>query len=193
MLRAVDNALQTELFRDLKDIVLGPAFDWNLREATYDTLQSVEDVDSLNLVKFVYGDEIFQNPTYTAVYTMLKVALLNAGEKIEQDIFRIRFALQFSNKFEKVNKPHIDSDTPHKVGLIYLNDSDGDTIFYNERFDYGMQGASLDDVVRGKNFTEMTRVSPKENRMAIFDGSIFHSSSAPIDSKIRCIVNFNYA
>jgi len=68
--------------------------------------------------------------------------------------------------------PHIDRPEPHLVCLYYINDSDGDTIFF-------------------KNNQEVKRVSPKKGRIAFFDGSIYHCGSTP--SKIpRAVINYNF-
>ena len=70
--------------------------------------------------------------------------------------------------------PHIDTDTPHWVCLYYVNNSDGDTVFYK------------DDKI-----TEIRRVSPKKGRIAFFDGSIYHAST-PSETKSRAVINFNF-
>ena len=71
------------------------------------------------------------------------------------------------------NKPHIDMKEKHKVILFYLNDSDGDTYFYD------------------KDHNIIDSVSPKENRAVLFDGSILHSSSKPTKSARRIVLNIN--
>jgi hypothetical protein len=71
------------------------------------------------------------------------------------------------------NNIHIDAVTPHIVCLYYVNDSDGDTsLFDNDRK------------------TVIQSITPKKNRVVLFDGSIPHSSGYPQKSK-RCVINFN--
>ena len=70
--------------------------------------------------------------------------------------------------------PHIDVDIPHWVCLYYVNDSDGDTVFFK------------DDKV-----TEIKRVSPKKGRIAFFNGSIFHAGT-PSGTNSRAVINFNF-
>ena len=57
--------------------------------------------------------------------------------------------------------------------LYYVNDTDGDTIFYND------------------NEEEIKRVSPKKGRVVFFDGSIMHSASTPTQTH-RAIINFSF-
>ena len=70
--------------------------------------------------------------------------------------------------------PHIDLNSPHWVCLYYINDSDGDTVFFK------------DDMK-----TEIKRVPPKKGRIAFFDGSIYHAGT-PSETNSRAVVNFNF-
>ena len=89
------------------------------------------------------------------------------------DIFRLRWGMTTTlNKIHK-HDPHTDILTPHKVILFYLNDSDGDTYFYD------------------KEHKIIDSVTPKGNRAVLFDGSILHSSSKPIEFAKRIVLNIN--
>jgi len=83
-----------------------------------------------------------------------------------------------SNNF--YNVPHTDDTLPHISVLLYLNDSDGDTIFFNERYE-GIK-------VRPSSVSIKQKVSPKKNRIVISDG-YFHASTNPIKSNYRIVYN----
>jgi hypothetical protein len=71
------------------------------------------------------------------------------------------------------NTPHLDySNEDHNVLLYYINDSDGDTHFF-------------------KNEKIIKSISPKANRLVVFDGNILHTGSHPIKSDYRLILNIN--
>jgi len=72
------------------------------------------------------------------------------------------------------NMPHIDAECPHTTALYYVNDSDGDTHFFDE------------------NENVCDTVTPKKGRLVIFDGLTYHASSCPITSSHRLVINFNY-
>ena len=69
----------------------------------------------------------------------------------------------------------------HIVALYYVCDSDGDTIIYNERKDLG---------VEAKSYTIKQKVTPKQGRMVIFDGTLFHTAEQP-QNNMRCVVNYD--
>lgn len=89
--------------------------------------------------------------------------------------------------------PHVDINYDTEVfdhyncytGLFYLNDCEGDTLFFGE----------MDDGV-GKpvrtNVTPDKRVSPKANRFLYWDSRIFHSGPSYVPST-RMVINLNFA
>jgi hypothetical protein len=84
-----------------------------------------------------------------------------------------RVFLTFPNLSKNPCHIHTDRNTPHWVCLYYINEADGDTVFYNN------------------NQEEIKRVSPKKGRIIFFDGSIIHSGTFPSQFP-RFIVNFNF-
>lgn len=97
-------------------------------------------------------------------------------------VLRLKFnILPKGNGSGKYHTPHVDQDRPHNVFLYYVNDSDGDTYFFNERLGYN-----------GIDFTVDQSVSPKMGRAVFFDGSIYHASSSPVESNMRCILNIDF-
>ena len=78
---------------------------------------------------------------------------------------------------ERIDTPHIDIVDDHFVILYYVCDSDGDTIIYNEK-------------VKSDNYTIQKRITPKQGRVVLFDGSYYHTAEQPTDN-IRCVVNYD--
>tara|TARA_Y100000592_G_C5415356_1_gene290306 strand:+ start:560 stop:1129 length:570 start_codon:yes stop_codon:yes gene_type:complete len=65
---------------------------------------------------------------------------------------------------------HVDLDFPHEVCLYYVNDTDGDTVFYDN------------------DNNEIKRITPKKGRVAFFDGQIKHSATPP-SKGVRIVIN----
>ena len=97
------------------------------------------------------------------------------------NVIQGRSFLQFPvNTDGTIDSPHIDiiGKANFVVALYYVCDSDGDTVIYNE-------------TKESKTYTINKSVTPKQGRMVIFDGRLFHAAKQPINSNTRCIVNYN--
>jgi hypothetical protein len=130
----------------------------------------------------VIGPGIEVSDFHSLFLPLLQRAAMKLGlPKI--DVYQGRSFLQFPLKnidTSEVDSPHVDiDDFRHFVVLYYVCDSDGDTIIYNEK-QYGLE-----------KYTEKQRVSPKQGRCVIFDGTQMHTAEQPINSNIRCVVNYN--
>ena len=77
-------------------------------------------------------------------------------------------------RFGKHHNAHVDSKDPHIVALYYVNDTDGDTFFFDD------------------DLNVVHRETPERGKMILFDGSIKHSSSSP-SKDIRYTLNINYS
>ena len=83
------------------------------------------------------------------------------------------------------NTPHIDieDNIPNAYTLIYyVNNSDGDTIIFNEIYNRSPN----------KNFTISQRIPPKMGKAVIFPIHQFHCGSNPINTRARIIINYNF-
>jgi|TARA_E500000318_G_scaffold42326_1_gene40485 hypothetical protein len=72
---------------------------------------------------------------------------------------------------KKFDSPHVDFKEPHLVYLYYVINSDGCTLFF-------------------KNKKVIKKIKPKQGRLVIFNGNIYHTAQQPEKGK-RCIINFN--
>ena len=98
------------------------------------------------------------------------------------DIVRIKANLLFrdNTNYNNMGMPHSDSSSSGCISMVYyVNDSDGDTVIFNE-FDQG-------DVAE---LSVAKRVTPKQGRVVVFDSNRVHCSTNPISSQTRCVVNF---
>ena len=117
------------------------------------------------------------------------------GYKMTQ-LLRIRVGLlmQTHEQDYKYNTPHVDFLFPHHTACYYVNDTDGDTVVFNETTS-GINPITEDsiiDYVKNTNFTIEKRSTPKKNRLCVFDGLQFHSSSKPQHHEKRIVITVNY-
>ena len=112
--------------------------------------------------------------------------LQKVGFKLGLNSVRVlqgRSFLQFPlNTDGTIDTAHIDieEDIDFMVALYYVCDSDGDTVIYNER-----------EELPNEKYTIKESVTPKQGRMVIFDGRLYHAAKQPINSNTRCVVNYN--
>jgi hypothetical protein len=76
------------------------------------------------------------------------------------------------NTDQKNYEPHTDLPFDHMVVLYYVNDADGETVFFDD------------------NNNIIQSVEPKKGRAVLFDGKILHGGGIPTKGP-RCIVNYD--
>lgn len=94
-------------------------------------------------------------------------------------ILRAKVNLSLSNPLDIKSSPHVDYPFDHNVFIYYFNDSDGDTIVYNEKYDGNDP----------KNLSEMFRIKPEAGKGIMFNGLRYHAPSVPKESSHRIILN----
>ena len=199
MIKVIDNVLPAGLADQIEKDVTSDSFSWYLlRDINKESLKIprvVIDKNTVNTVQLGHG--VFDirkefgkqiNSSYFGYSnTCLNFIIKKLGWK-DADLLRIKYNLLFNNsqfKTSSYNTPHVDNEEKNSYAIIYyVNDSDGDTILFNERFDYEKN-------IVPKKLTINQKISPKKNRVLIFDGDIFHTSSNPILSEKRIVMNIN--
>ena len=133
---------------------------------------------------YVVSDDDDTMGTIDSPFHYLFVSLIeNACNKIDRknvDVIKGRSFLQLPINFkgEREDTPHVDIVDDHFVMLYYVCDSDGDTIIYNEQ-------------EKSNSYTVQKRITPKQGRVVLFDGSYYHTAEQPLNN-IRCVVNYDF-
>lgn len=120
-----------------------------------------------------------------------------AGHNIDQ-LLRIRVGClpQTRETGYDYNTPHLDFTFPHYTACYYVNNSDGDTVLFDQTAaDIGTANICEDtllEYVKKTNFTISQRSTPMKGRMCVFDGMRFHSSTKPRQTDRRIVITVNY-
>lgn len=121
-----------------------------------------------------------------------------AMEHKMEKLLRIRVGLltKTTEYNYEYNTPHVDFLFPHMTACYYVNDSDGDTIEFDQHRD-NIPGTELNetvvqDFVQRTPFTIADRCSPKKGRLCVFDGLKFHASTKPKLHDTRIVITINY-
>ena len=186
----IDDFIDKDYQEDIKDVLLGKEewgdllFPWHYID---DVTAAFEDDNQgrpgLSHVYVEYNEDGTYN--ITSDFHDLFLPLLNKACQVLQvpraSIIQGRSFLQFPLNLNSTDDdtPHIDIDEgeKHIVVLYYVVTSDGDTVIYNER-------------TESDTYTVKQRVTPKQGRVVIFDGGLYHTAQQAL-KKIRCIVNYN--
>jgi len=179
----IDNIIDIQLQENIKNTLLNNSFNWFF----------ISDVTSANKNKqqrpgfehdFVINEKI-NSDFHNLVLPIIKNSCLHINytyHKIVQGRAFLQLPLNIKDK--KIDTPHLDLLTSHLVILYYVITSDGDTVIYKNKHDQKQEIPFFEDL------KELKRVSPKQGRVVLFDGSHWHTSQQP-KKNIRCIINYN--
>jgi hypothetical protein len=189
-IEVIDNFLDKEIFNDVYNKINDGNFPWfkNKNPSTVDKkdLDSRDNFkDMIEYMQFVHifysynsDKNVYEKSNYFHIIEGVCNQLLKKFNREDILIKRAKVNLQPQHlKFDKHNhnSPHVDlKNEEHKVLLLYINDSDGDTFFFD------------------KNSKIIKKVSPVQNRAIIFDGDILHAGSHPKNSDSRIVINIDF-
>ena len=171
------------LAEELENVFRYPKFNWNYIKSTVednDFIPNSDTVDSPFMCHQVYG----MREGYISEHSQLIMKVLES-QFLEFTLVRCQVNL-IINKGTDPNRyllPHVDSVYDGvKTLLYYVNDSDGDTFVFNEK--YNPENPVIDKV------TISNRYSPKKGTAVLFDSNLYHAGSNPILSIDRIAINF---
>ena len=133
----------------------------------------------------VYNEGIPNSLSYDSLINFKQISEEIADSfnvKIKQ-LLRIKLNLTTPVPNYNVNNfcmPHVDFQLPHHVFLYYINDSDGDTVFFDKSINLQSNDLKINH-----------RITPEKGKCVLFDGSIYHTQSNPINSSIRMNINID--
>ena len=193
----IDNFLPLNQFERLQDSILSAEFPWFYIEHV--SLDPIDDniVDDYAVETDGYAHLFHEKErNLTAVTYRILDDFNNQLENrlgiTREDILRSRASIKHPKigyTKENYNLPHVDYFTPHLSLIYYVNDSDGATRIFNEKFTPTPKGSSLG--ISYDTFTVKDTVEPKANRLLIINGLQYHTASNPIEYKRRVILNIN--
>lgn len=191
-MNVIDNALSPQFFSFLQKEIFDKNFPWYYC-GTSNRLSS-ESVYGNSFSHLILTDDKTNSP----IGGDCRVAGLTLADKADlkiKSIVRIRLGLLEPKPTGLyVNVPHVDTENPHHVGLLYLNDSDGETIIYEEKYDprSNLTESEYYDKILRRKLTVKTKIECKANRFIHFDGYTYHSSTCPTNVDRRVTMNFNF-
>lgn len=190
MVEVIDEYLSPSYFNFIKDMVESSSFPWEYTGDITDNISNHSD----SLKQFGFSHSIYNFMPYMArdndYAKTVRPALLTIQDSLDCDIVqRARFDMTVYSETEHIHSPHIDLDhsCPFYSVILYINDSDGETIFYEQT------SINTSHVIGSHHdYTVMKTVEPKANRLVVFDGRIIHTGKSPSKNKRRILLNANF-
>lgn len=188
-MKIVDNVTTPANALYLENLMLDLPW-YYLKSTAYNQFREIQRPYDPSWVATIYNNEEITSPLMNLTHSILIKMLYEQKLSISK-LIRIRAGLTTRTPHPIIHAPHVDWDDNHMTGLYYVNSSDGDTIFYQERRDPDLDISSF-DWSKDRKFTVDQKVSPKADRFVLFDGAIYHSSTTPTNSDYRIVINFNW-
>ena len=181
----IDDFVVTEIQNNIESTVISANFPWYFIPATaYDADDRVID-DGHNPFQFSHAAVLNGKIVIPDSWELIQPFIGRIIQKYDSDIeiWRAKFNFLAQDTDSRYHSPHSDITADHigkgvKSLVYYVNDSDGDTYLFNEKVPNNGQQVTINQTV-----------SPKKGRAIIFDPEIFHSSSSPINSQYRIVLN----
>ena len=211
MFKIIDNYLTKSYHQEIQELLTGSDFPWYYNEnISYDFNISFDGDNPTGTPIFnEYGfshhfweyntEGVGLVDTHYAAF--IKPFLLQVMDTIGCDmILRCRGDMSTWSPEEFIHPAHIDFNFPNASSIYYLHDTDGDSILYGkDSFDHDIkidqhQDGTLSQTIGGKTTTLeiQERISPKANRLVMFDGNLLHTGSSPTQHKTRILLNSNF-
>ena len=188
-MKFIENILTDNIKDRIKGVLLRDGFDWFYNGSTARIVQggksAIEDGNTKDSIQFTHN--LFTDGRFQSEYIEYVMKIMNALQEKEGivcttlHIAKCNLIPQDSfYGLHEYHPPHIDSkdvnDNTYTL-VYYVNDSDGDTFVFNEKY--------------GDEFTDLTiahRQTPKEGCVLLFKSSNYHASSSPINTKSRVVI-----
>ncbi len=158
-----DNFLNQEDFKKLQEIMLGPNFGWYLNDYILHKNLKTNDLTDYQLTHHFYDKSKVNSDFFQFLEPVLDIIKPTA-------LIRIKANLVPHTSETVLGGWHKDVEIKCKTAVLYMNTNNGYTIFKDSQ----------------------EKVSSVENRFVSFDSDIEHSGATCTDTKVRCLINFNY-
>jgi len=184
MMKIIDNFLTKSYHNSILNLMFGDQFDWCYMNNISDVSTDSPHFNDYGFTRTFWHEQKGPVSRFSSFIEPLLYQILDVTDC--EYIWRARADMVTWSKEDFIHPAHTDFLFPNTASVFYINESDGDTIFYNIK---------PEDVPKDKDYKDLKeydRVSPKANRLVIFDGDLLHTGCSPTKHKIRILINSNY-
>jgi hypothetical protein len=206
-MQIIDDFFPEEQFKELQEKILGKTMPWHyISKVSVPYYMVVNDplaIDSPAIQTKLYDKPMdLETEEYVSLKQYFTYMMHKLGY-VSDNIIKIRAVTTWPTGIssDHYNIPHVDFAGEHKTIIFYLNDSDGDTRLFHQKQSpvaWRLNDNSSDaekerysSLFIRSGFTVEHTVTPKANRLLIFDGLQYHTSGHPINFERRVVFNIN--
>ena len=191
----IENIIPVDHQNYIKDLMTGFNFPWVLNKniVSGDDCFLNQKNNPPGFNHFFYEQNKATSSFFETVYPIVMSLTSQVKDLPINRLIRMRGNLTLANQSKNLEQfmPHIDSFFPHYVAIYYVNDSDGDTILFNETNDDYDSGDKDINMIKTGPFSIKHRVTPKQGKLLLFPGNRYHTASFCKDTDFRCLININ--
>lgn len=174
----LDDVLPEKIYKEVSKVMISeesPNFPWWWHHGATSSYESLDDKTRDNLMLchqfYIQGEE--PSPFFGLVGQLIPEVEKKLDKKVI-DLFRVKGNLTLPSTLpsDTYNVPHKDQEEGWISLLYYVNDADGDTVFFDD----------------DKNIYSI--VPPKANRVAVFDSNIYHCTMNNQTFDRRMVINY---
>ena len=181
-----DDIVDKEYQNKIKALVYSPEFSWYIcKDVSLEGNPHQKRPGFKH--NFVSPDNVIRSEFHKVIMPIIMSSLEKINLKKSYNITQGRAFLQLPLNIPDrhlVDTPHVDADVPHLAVLYYVNDSDGDTIIYENEF------KGYDNIPHLDDLKIKQKITPKMGRVVVFNGKYWHTAEQP-EHNNRCIINYN--
>jgi len=161
-MKIIDNFLDKNDFSTLKTTLLDSGFPWYFNDFILE--RGTKKCSELYNYQFTHS--FFTTNKKSNYYYLMEPLLKKLNIKT---LLRIKSNLTPRADKKVIQGMHTDFECDCLTSIFYVNTNNGYTLFKDNQ-----------------------KIKSVENRMVIFKSSTLHSSVTCTDTKVRCVINFNY-
>lgn len=176
----VDPTYQLEIYNYLTDI----SFDWHFMEDATNVYANLSTTSTPSFGNLLYYNQHQENPHFEFFKPLVQKIEEASGLKIAE-LLRVRAGFLLNTKYSlpsqpyKYNEPHVDFNLDHYTAVYYVNESDGDTVIFNE-------------TEPSEKYYPMHKSTPEPGKVLVFNGRHFHASTCPKIHTKRIAITINF-
>lgn len=177
---------------ELEKFLLGDSFPWYYHDGTVyledpNVREDTKTKDTPFFSHIFYVDGRVNSAFYEGIAVPIIRELEERTEKPYMDrLLRVKANLTYKQEGYPegfYHTPHKDYDIPHEVMIYYVNDSDGDTLLFNE---------DPNEMFGFEEFTIHQRMTPRKGDTFFFNGRYYHAGVPPKITNARVVINFAF-